>query len=118
MKARSLALLAAVLACASLARVAHPAQAVALPEQKEVEDALPEGGSLTGRQIFDRFLDNRLHSAVQYQTVISRDPGGKEQRSRFWVRWKDYRAKDQKAVGGVLATTVGKFEEPQGMRQK
>ena len=117
MKARSLALLLAVLACASLARVAHPAQAVALPEQKEVEDALPEGASLTGRQIFDRFLDNRLHSAVQYQTVISRDPGGNEQRSRFWVRWKDYRDKDKKAVDGVLAKTLVKFEDPQDMRQ-
>ncbi len=117
MKARSLARLLAVLACASLARVAHPAQAVALPEPKEVEDALPEGGSLTGRQIFDRFLDNRLHSAVQYQTVISRDPGGNEQRSRFWVRWKDYRDKDKKAVDGVLAKTLVKFEDPQDMRQ-
>jgi hypothetical protein len=117
MKARSLALLVVVLACASTARVAHAAGAVALPPQKEVEDALPEGGTLTGRQIFDRFLDNRLHSAVQYQTVISRDPGGNEQRSRFWVRWKDYRDKDKKAVDGVLAKTLVKFEAPDDMRQ-
>jgi hypothetical protein len=117
MKARSVALLVAALACASAAQVARAAQAVALPDQKEVEDALPEGGSLTGREIFDRFLENRLHSAVQYQTVISRDPGGNEQRSRFWVRWKDYRDKDKKAVDGVLAKTLVKFEDPQDMRQ-
>jgi hypothetical protein len=117
MKARSLAPLVAALACAATFRVAHAAEAVALPDRKEVEDALPEGGSLTGREIFDRFLDNRLHSAVQYQTVISRDPGGNEQRSRFWVRWKDYRDKDKKAVDGVLAKTLVKFEDPEDMRQ-
>jgi hypothetical protein len=49
--------------------------------------------------------------------VISRDPGGNEQRSRFWVRWKDYRDKDKKAVDGVLAKTLVKFEEPDDMRQ-
>jgi hypothetical protein len=91
--------------------------AVALPDRTEVEDALPEGGSLNGREIFDRFLENRLHSAIQYQTVISRDPGGHEQRSRFWVRWKDYRDADKHAVDGVLAKTLVKFEAPQDMRQ-
>ena len=117
MKSRGIAFLVAVLVLATSTRIAPAAQAVALPDQKEVEDALPEGGSLTGREIFDRFLDNRLHSAVQYQTVISRDPGGNEQRSRFWVRWKDYRDKDKKAVDGVLAKTLVKFEEPEDMRQ-
>jgi hypothetical protein len=117
MNARSIAFLVAALALAPTLRAASAAQAVALPEQKQVEDALPEGGSLTGREIFDRFLENRLHSAVQYQTVISRDPGGNEQRSRFWVRWKDYRDKDKKATDGVLAKTLVKFEDPQDMRQ-
>jgi hypothetical protein len=117
MKARSIALLVAAFALAPTLRTATAAQAVQLPEQKTVEDALPEGGSLTGREIFDRFLENRLHSAIQYQTVISRDPGGNEQRSRFWVRWKDFRTKDKKAVDGVLAKGLVKFEDPQDMRQ-
>jgi hypothetical protein len=88
-----------------------------LPAHDEVEAALPEGQSLTGREIFDRFLDNRLHSAVQWQTVISRDPGGNEQRSRFWVRWKDYRDENKKAVAGILAKTLVKFSAPEDMRQ-
>jgi hypothetical protein len=33
------------------------------------------------------------------------------------VRWKDYRDKDKKAVDGVLAKTLVKFEDPQDMRQ-
>ena len=110
-----------VLAAVALT-LAAPLSAVAgdevkLPTRGEVEDALPQGGSLTGREIFDKFLDNRLRSCVQWQTVISRDPGGSEQKSRFWVRWKDYRDKNHKAVDGVIAKTLVKFQEPEDMRQ-
>ncbi len=90
---------------------------VRLPSEGEVEKALPEGGSLTGKQLFDKFLDNRLRSCVQWQTVISRDPGGSEQKSRFWVRWKDYRDKNHKAVDGVIAKTLVKFQDPEDMRE-
>jgi len=88
-----------------------------LPARDEVEKAIPEGGSLTGKEIFDKFLDNRLHSAIQWQTVVSRDAGGNEQRSRFWVRWKDYRDENKQAVAGVLAKTLVKFSAPEDMRQ-
>ena len=54
----------------------YAANGVPLPDRKEAEDALPEGGSLSGREIFERLLDNRLPSAVQSQTVFSSDPGG------------------------------------------
>jgi hypothetical protein len=93
------------------------AEDVQLPAQKDVEDAIPEGGSLTGKEIFERFLDNRMHSCIQWQTVISRDPSGSEQRMRFWVRWKDYRDEHKKAVDGVIAKTLVKFQEPEDMRQ-
>ena len=119
MRSFRLAILIAAGALAAItagAQRADAAQAVTLPDRKEVEDALPEGGSMTGRAIFDRFLENRLHSAVQYQTVISRDPGGNAQTSRFWVRWKDYRDKDKKAVDGVYAKTLVKFDAPDDMR--
>ena len=113
--------LAVLVAAGALAAItagarADAAQPVPLPDRKEIEDALPEGGSMTGRAIFDRFLDNRLHSAIQYQTVISRDPGGNAQTMRFWVRWKDYRDKDKKATDGVLAKTLVKFDAPDDMR--
>jgi hypothetical protein len=93
------------------------AEDVQMPTQHDVEDALPQGAKLTGKEIFDKLLDNRLRTCVQWQTVISRDPGGSEQRTRFWVRWKDYRDKDKKPVGGVIAKTLVKFQEPEDMRQ-
>jgi hypothetical protein len=117
MPGKSLWPLALALAALLFARPALTANGVALPDRSEVEDAMPEGGSMTGRQIFDKFLENRLHSAIQYQTVISRDPGGSEQRSQFWVRWKDYRDSERHATDGVLAKTLVKFEAPQDMRQ-
>jgi Outer membrane lipoprotein-sorting protein len=110
--------LAAALALAlAAAPLLAAAEDVKLPSEGEVEDALPQGGSLTGRQLFDKFLDNRLRSCVQWQTVISRDPGGSEQKSRFWVRWKDYRDKNHNAVGGVIAKTLVKFQDPEDMRE-
>lgn len=113
---RAASLLRAALVFAAIAMPASAGE-VKLPAREEIEEAIPEGGSLTGREIFDRFLDNRLHSAVQWQTVVSRDPGGNEQRSRFWVRWKDYRDANHEAVDGVVAKTLVKFSAPEDMRQ-
>ncbi|HXZ86409.1 MAG TPA: outer membrane lipoprotein-sorting protein [Myxococcota bacterium] len=110
----ALALALAVALAPGLARLARADQ-VQLPKQKDVEDALPEGGTLTGRQIFDKFLDNRMRTCVQWQTVVSRDPGGNEQRTRFWVRWKDYRDKNKNPVDGVIAKVLVKFQEPEDM---
>ncbi|MBM4336539.1 MAG: outer membrane lipoprotein-sorting protein [Deltaproteobacteria bacterium] len=113
---RAASLLGAALVFAAIAMPGGAAE-IELPAREEIEAAIPEGGSLSGREIFDRFLDNRLHSAVQWQTVVSRDPGGNEQRSRFWVRWKDYRDSEKKSHDGVVAKTLVKFSDPEDMRQ-
>ncbi len=113
---RAASRLGAALVFAAIAMPVRAAE-LELPAREEIEAAIPEGGSLSGREIFDRFLDNRLHSAVQWQTVVSRDPGGNEQRSRFWVRWKDYRDSEKKSHDGVIAKTLVKFSDPEDMRQ-
>jgi hypothetical protein len=65
------------------------------PSKEEFEDALPEGAEMTGRDIYSKFLDNKIHAFKQYQEVVSRDPGGNEQTTKFWVRWKDFRDEDR-----------------------
>jgi hypothetical protein len=90
------------------------------PDRKEI-DALPEGAKLSGTEIYKRFLQNRLHSAVQHQTVVSKDPGGNDQLTRFWVQYKDYTSdrfvEDRGFVGSDIASkTLVKFEEPPDMR--
>ncbi len=92
------------------------AHEIELPDRAQIEDALPEGTSLTGREIWDPFLENRMHSAVQHQRVVSTDPGGGTQESRFWVRWKDFRDAERNAVDGVNAKTLIRFREPPDMR--
>ena len=97
-----------------------PGESIEVPTAQEIEDALPLGGTLTGRELYERFLENKLHSAVQHQTVISTDPGGNAQQTRFWVRWKDYRENEGNGDGdipeGILAKTLVKFSDPFDMR--
>ncbi len=84
--------------------------------QEEFEDAVPVG-QLSVRDIRAKYLDNRLHSAIQHQRVISTDPGGSVQTSRFWVRVKDYRDTENKPVDGVVAKTLIKFSAPFDLRR-
>ncbi|MBW2281500.1 MAG: outer membrane lipoprotein-sorting protein [Deltaproteobacteria bacterium] len=112
--------------CFALLATALPAGRAAraddiAPSQESIGDALPEGAALTGRQIYERFLQNRLHSAVQHQTVVSKDPGGNDQYTRFWVQYKDYTserfARDRGEVGDDVASkTLVKFDDPPDMR--
>jgi hypothetical protein len=107
-----------VLVCALLwpPAAATESAAVDLPTHEEIEDAIPEGASITGREIYERYHEQRILSGIQYQSVISRDPSGDEQRSRFWVRWKDFRDENNEPVDGVIAKTVVKFLDPFDMR--
>ena len=92
------------------------ATGIELPSAMDIEDALPQGANLTGRAIWERFFENRMHAAVQYMRVISRAPGGGEQLIEFWVRWKDFRDDDKKPVDGVIAKGLIKFKQPTDMR--
>lgn len=61
------------------------------PDAAEFEADLPEGGSLTGRDIYDRYLDNRYRRSRQQMRVISQDPGGSAQTTVFSVFLEDCR---------------------------
>ena len=89
---------------------------IQLPDRMEIEDALPAGSSLTGRDIWERFFENRMHAAVQHMRVYSRDPGGGEQMIQFWVRWKDFRDEDKNPVEGIIAKGLIKFKQPDDLR--
>ncbi len=109
-------LLAAALCMPLIPLAGAQATGIELPSRLEIEDALPQGASLTGRAIWERFFENRMHSAVQHMRVISRDPGGAEQMIEFWVRWKDFRDADKNAIEGVIAKGLIKFKQPGDMR--
>jgi hypothetical protein len=94
---------------------------IELPSSTEFEDAVPLGEALDGRELYDRFLRNRLHSAVQFQRIVSSDPGGSEQTTRFWTRWKDYRRNGDstgapREASDVVGKTLVQFTHPFDMR--
>ncbi|MEO7434370.1 MAG: outer membrane lipoprotein-sorting protein [Candidatus Binatia bacterium] len=98
-----------VLALAStVAAATAPERAVATPNQREVEDVLPPGAELGGREIYDRLFKNRqrLRTVVQTGHILSRDPAGNPQETRFVMRAKDYRNEADEATDGVYAKVL------------
>jgi hypothetical protein len=87
-----------------------------LPSPAEFEDALPRGGSLTGREIYDRFLDNKFRRSFQKLRVISRDPGGSEQSTSFSLSLEDARDEQRRARDGVKARILIEVSEPFDLR--
>ncbi len=87
------------------------------PSKQEFEDALPEGAEMTGKDIYKKFLDNKIHAFKQYQEVISSDPGGNEQTTVFWVRWRDFRNAERKPnEDGIEAKSLIRVTSPIDVR--
>jgi hypothetical protein len=86
------------------------------PGASEIEEAIPEGGSLTGRQIYERFLENKFKKSLQELRVISRDPGGNEQVTHFTISLQDHRDGDAEPVDGVNAKMLVEVQQPFDMR--
>jgi len=89
--ARRLRRTAAVFAALSFATSPVVAEDPGPPSSAEFEAALPGDGSLTGREIYDRFLANRFRRSFQELRVVSRDPGGSEQTTAFTLSVEDLR---------------------------
>jgi hypothetical protein len=111
--------LGAMLCIAAAAGAVEGTSPTSLEGVGELAETMPEGSELTGREIYDRLLKNRNHSAEQWQRVVSRSPDGSEQSMRFSVHWKDYR-KDtppsERAADDVVSKTFVRFTHPFDMR--
>jgi hypothetical protein len=111
------ALLAALLAVAAAARAGEGADAgVDLPEPEEVESRFPEGERLSGREIYERFIDRRSRESLQKLRIVSRDPGGSEQLSRFELYVQDARDDQGRPTDGVRARTRIDVSDPFDLR--
>ena len=88
------------------------------PTAKEVEDVIPEGARIDGREIYERLIKNRerLTTVFQQGRIISEDPGGNPQQTNFWLHARDYRDVDDEAVGGVFTKSLFKITGPYEMR--
>jgi hypothetical protein len=86
------------------------------PSQQEFEEALPEGGRMTGSEIFERFLDNRVRASFQAFRLVSEDPGGSAQETRFTIYLRDFRDANSEPVNGILAKTLIEITHPFDLR--
>lgn len=71
---------------------------------------------LSGKEIYQRMLDNRLRSSHAEQRFVSTDPGGDVQELRFWSRFKDYRVEGGADPSGIVSKTMMKFTYPNDKR--
>jgi hypothetical protein len=99
----------------SFPAVASAEESVA-PDAAEIEEAIPQGESLTGRQIYERFLDNKFRESFQELRVVSRDPGGSEQATHFTISLQDHRNDDGQPTDGVNAKMLVEVTDPFDMR--
>ena len=120
--AASIAALAVVSALPISARAASadPERAVETPAPRDVEEVLPPGAELGGRAIYDRLFKNRkrLRTAIQTGRILSKDPAGNPQETRFSSRAMDYRNAADEPTDGiftkVLMTITGSRDENGG----
>lgn len=112
--------LARVAACIGVAitLVAMPriSTTAEIPSSEEFEDALPSGAHLSAREIFERFLNNRMKAAYQEVRVVSADPGGSAQETSFNIHAQDARDEHDEPINGILARTLIEVTDPFDMR--
>lgn len=82
------------------------------PEPTAFNDALPEGGHLSGRELYERFLENRYRKSIQELRVVSTDSGGSAQTTTFTIRLEDLRDENDDATGGLVARMLVHVSEP------
>jgi len=79
---------------------------------RAADDALPAADGISGREIYQRVLDNKLDTSYMEHRIVSTDPGGSIQNLYFWSRFKDLRTPDAAPAGAVISKTVMKFTAP------
>lgn len=89
--------------------------AVGVAAADEVDpEAFPDG--LTGRDIYQRVLDNRFRSFTQVSRLVSADRRGRTQESRFRMKWQDFRNGDGEPDDGVVTRTMVRYTHPFDLR--
>ncbi len=90
------------------AAAASPKAAVETPSPREIEEVLPEGAELGGREVYDRLFKNRkrLRTVVEAGRLLSKDPAGNPQETRFLMKAKDFRNDADEATDGIYSKVM------------
>jgi hypothetical protein len=126
MLARSLVLLLGSLLLAAPAvadsgeSTGAPAAAAETESQVDPSAVVPPSAeameaALTGREIYERVVENRHKSFYQRQQLVSFDAGGATSMTELWMRWKDERDEDGKIKKSILSKMLAKYISPRGL---
>jgi len=85
---------------------------------------LPAQDELTGRDIYERVVENRFDAYVQESTLVSGDRGDRTQSTKLRMHWRDFRdgngdGRDDDGGNedeGVLSKTLVKYTHPFDIR--
>src|SRR5262245_23261852 len=104
-------------AASVLTAAAEEGAVVDTPTREELETKLPLGTEVGGRDLYDRFLKNRkrLRTAIERGRILSSDPAGNPQETRFEMRARDYRDAEDRAVGGIFSKTLVRITGPRDL---
>ena len=73
--------------------------------------------ALTGRDIYQRVLDNSFDSFIQESSLVSGDRGGNTQESRFKMWFQDLRDPEaEQPQGTIIARTLVQYTHPFDIR--
>ncbi len=112
-----LPLLVGLLAAASYTSAALAEEPTAAPPSSRADGAIAsQGDGLSGREIYEKFIDNNFRQSFQRMRVISRDPGGSEQVTSFEVKLQDLRDARKRPVDGLKAKMLIEVTAPSDMR--
>lgn len=81
----------------------------------EVED-FENSATLTGREIYRRFLANKYRRGTQELRIVSSDPGGSRQTTEFEASLEDHRDAEGEPVDGLNASVLIQVSSPFDMR--
>jgi outer membrane lipoprotein-sorting protein len=77
----------------------------------------PSPSAMTGRDIYQRVLDNSFESFIQESLLTSGDRGGNSQESRFKMWFEDVRKKDvDTSQGTIIARSLVQYTHPFDIR--
>lgn len=73
---------------------------------------------LSGREVYDRVIANRFQSFNQESKLISADRTGRNQESRFEMKWEDFRTKGDSTLEQteVRSRTLVRYSHPFDLR--
>lgn len=109
-----LALVLAFSLAFAAAAAAEDPQPAAPPAEASGDASSSDG--LTGRQIYDRVLENRFQASRENARLISGDRSGNAQESRMTVLWKSFRDDKDQPTDGVYSKTVVRYTHPFDLR--